>query len=197
MIAKIGALAIALLLAVTAGARASDWTVLPAESKVEFAGMQMGVPTGGEFTAFASTISFDRGNLLDSSVRVVIDLDSIATPLPLIAQILTQEPWFDVANHPQGIFETREFIQLSYMQFEVRGLLTLRGVTQPVSFSFEFTTFGDDPERDGWLKAILLGEATVQRTAIGIGQGEWGATNIVADDVTVTVRLAAEKQTGP
>ena len=197
MNARIAALAAALMLAMTVGSQASEWAVLKPESKLEFAGLQMGVPTGGEFTAFTSTIAFDRDNLSASSVRVVIDLGSIATPLPLIAQILVQEPWFDIANHPQGIFEAGEFRQVTDMHYEANGMLTLRGVTLPVSFSFEFASYGKDPEQQGWLKAILLGEATMQRTAFGIGKGEWGATNIVADDVTVTVRLTAKKQIMP
>jgi len=197
MNARIAALAAALMLTMTAGSQASEWAVLKPESKLEFAGLQMGVPTGGEFTAFTSTIAFDRDNLSASSVRVVIDLGSMATPLPLIAQILVQEPWFDIANHPQGVFEAVEFRQVTDMNYEANGMLTLRGVTRPVSFSFEFTSYGKDPEQQGWLKAILLGEATMQRTAFGIGKGEWGATNIVADDVTVTVRLTAKKQIVP
>ena len=197
MIAKPAALAAALLLAVTGTARASEWTVLMAESQVEFTGVQMGIPISGEFTAFTSTIAFDRDNILAGWVRVAIDLESLSTPLPLIAQILVQEPWFDIANHPRGIFEAREFSQVTDMHYLAKGSLTLRGVTQPVTFAFKFISYGKDPGRHGWLKAVLLGEATVQRTAFGIGQGEWGATNIVSDDVTVNVYLSAKKQLAP
>ena len=197
MTIRIAALAMAAFLAMTAELRAADWTMLPAESKVEFTGVQMGVPTGGEFSSFTSAIAFDRDDLAASSVRVVIELDSMATPLPLVAQILAQEPWFDIANFPQAVFEAGEFQQLSESGFAARGTLTLRGVTQPVSFTFAFTEYGADPARDGWLKVVMEGETVVQRTAFGIGQGEWGAIDIVADDVTVKVRLAAETQAAP
>jgi polyisoprenoid-binding protein YceI len=198
MIRYMAAAAIVILaLAATHAARAADWTVLPAESRIEFAGVQMGVPTGGEFNSFAADIAFDRDDLAASEVRVVIELDSMATPLPLIAQILAQEPWFDIANHPQAIFAAGEFERLDDSHYLARGTLTLRGVTQPVAVAFEFSAYGPDPEREGWLKAALTGEAVVQRTAFGIGQGEWGATDIVADDVTVTLRLVAETKAAP
>ena len=197
MTRKIAALGIEALLTVIASAPAAAWTVLPEESKVEFIGVQMGVPTRGEFTSFTSTIAFDRDNLAASSVTVVIDLGSITSPVPLVADILAQEPWFNTARFPHARFEAGAFRRLAGMRFEASGTLALRGVSQPISLTFEFTEYGPNPDKAGWDKAVMEGETTVRRTAFGVGHGEWGATNIVADDVVINVRLSAEQKSAP
>ena len=38
----------------------------------------------------------------------------------------------------------------------------------------------------------MVGEATLQRTAYGVGQGEWETTDVVADDGQVSLREAIE-----
>ena len=194
---KVVSLGVVALLALVADVRAANWTVIPEESKVEFTGVQMGVPTRGEFTSLTSAIEFDRDDLAASSVRVVIDLNSVSTSYALVAKTLGQEPWFNIAQFPQATFEASEYRPLDDVRFEAHGTLTLRGVSRPISFTFEFKEYGPNPDKAGWVKAVMDGETTVQRTAFGVGQGEWGATNVVADDVVIKVHLSAERESAP
>ena len=167
------------------------------ESKIEFSGVQMGVPTGAEFTSFSSEIDFDRDDLAAGAVKVVIDLDSVTASYPVLAQVLRQEPWFNVAEFPRATFEATDVSALGEDSFEARGTLTLRGVTQPSSLTFSFLTYGPNPDKAGWAKAVMNGETTLQRTAFEVGQGEWGATDIVADEVTIKVHFSAERPIAP
>jgi len=185
----------ALLLMGTTTAGAASWDVIEEESRVEFSGTQMGVPTSGEFQSFTSEIDFDIAALTESTVSVVIDLTSVTTPYPVLAQVLKQEPWFNVADFPDATIMINNISKAEDNQFSAAGTLTLRGITQPLEFAFSFTTFGPDPDRAGWFRAVMMGETTVQRTAFGVGQGEWGDTSIVADDVIIRVQLTAEQLT--
>ena len=185
------------LLASAMDANAARWEVIQDASTIEFTGVQMGVPTKAEFSSFASEIEFDRDDLSTSAVTVTIELDSVTASYPVLAEVLRQEPWFNVAEYPEAKFEAHRFSEIDNDTFAAEGSLTLRGVTQPVVFTFTFQTYGPHPEKAGWVLAILDGEATVQRTAFGVGQGEWGSTSVVADEVNILVHLSAEHQLAP
>lgn len=166
-------------------------------SSIEFTGVQMGVPTQAAFATFTSKIEFDRDDLPSSAIKVVIDLASVSASYPVLAQVLRQEPWFNVAEFPEATFEASQFSSLGADKFAAQGSLTLRGVTQPVTFTFVFQTYGPHPDKAGWAMAVVDGEATVQRTDFGVGQGEWGSTSVVADEVKIAVHLSAERQIAP
>jgi polyisoprenoid-binding protein YceI len=185
----------ALLLIAAEPADAASWNVIEDESRVEFSGNQMGVPTTGEFQSFTSEIDFDIAALTESTVSVVIDVTSVTAPYPVLAQVLKQEPWFNVADFPNATITISNISKVEDDQFNAAGTLTLRGITQPLDFAFSFTAFGPDPDRAGWSRAVMTGETTVQRTTFGVGQGEWGDTSIVADDVIIRVQLTAEQLT--
>lgn len=176
-------LATALLFAQSAFA--TSWQIQPADSKLNFAGKQMGSTTRGEFTAYSGDISFDPNKPETGKVNILIDVNSMKTPSPVIAQYLLTDAWFAPTEFPQATFVT-DSIRAEGDDYIAEGHLTLRGQTVPVTLPFEFTTDGHT--------ATVQGKTTLQRTAFGIGQGEWGATDIVADEVEVTLDLRLRKK---
>lgn len=168
----------ALLLAQTALAK--NWDIQPTESKLTFAGKQMGSTTRGEFTAYKGTINFNPNKPADAKIAVTVDVNSIKTPSPIIAQYLLTEEWFAPKEYPDATFVV-DSVKAEGDDFVAIGKLTLRGQTVPVTLPFEFTTDGHT--------ATVQGKTTLKRTAFGIGQGQWGATDIVADDVEVGLDL--------
>ncbi len=70
-------------------------------------------------------------------------------------------------------------------RYEARGTLTLRGVTKPMVVRFSPGISGDT--------AAMEGTATVPRTAFRVGQGEWAATDQIADAVAVTIAIRAKR----
>lgn len=186
-----------MLIASATDAQAARWSTIQDASAIEFTGVQMGVPTRAQFSSFASEIDFDRDDLSASAVKVVIDLASVTASYPVLAQVLRQEPWFDVAEFPQATFEAHQFSSVGGDKYTAQGDLTLRGVTRPVTLTFVFQAYGPHPKKTGWARAVMDGEATVQRTDFGVGQGEWGSTSVVADEVKIAVHLSAERQIAP
>lgn len=159
---------------------AANWQIDSTASKLAFAGKQMGSTTRGEFTAYKGNIAFNPDNPTEGKIQVTVDINSIKTPSPVIAQYLLTDAWFAPAEFPEATFVT-ESIRADGEDFIAEGSLTLRGKTAPISLPFAFTT-------DGYT-ATVQGKTTVKRTAFGIGQGEWGATDIVADDVEVSLDM--------
>jgi polyisoprenoid-binding protein YceI len=66
------------------------------------------------------------------------------------------------------------------------GKLTLRGVTKPADLPFRLKIDGD--------KARMSGVTSLDRTAFGVGQGEWKATDQIPAKVKVSVQIAATRR---
>ena len=164
-----------------AGGAATAWQLDPARCSLAFRATQAGAEFEGQFKRFTATIQFDPGDLAGSAFDVGIDIASAAT-LESERDALLQGPdWFAVRQFPQARFTATRFRQAG-AGFAADGTLALRGVSRPVSLAFAFT-----PGSAG--RATLAGTAVVRRLDFGVGQGEWQATEWIADEVKVVFTL--------
>jgi len=65
------------------------------------------------------------------------------------------------------------------------GTLNLRGVSKPIDLPFKLKIVGD--------RAQMSGEASLDRTLFGVGQGEFTSTDQVPAKVAVRVELTAKR----
>ena len=93
--------------------------------------------------------------------------------------------WFDTANHPKAVFRATKFLKTGADRYVAKGALSLRGVTKPLDLPFRLTITGD--------KAHVTGEASLDRTVFGVGQGEFTATDQIPGKVSVRVDLTATR----
>ena len=177
-------------------ASAGPWTVDTDASAIEYSYTWSGVAAGGDFGAFEADINFDKTDLANSSVRVVIDMSSVSAAYNQVPTELVKPDWFDVAQFPEAAFESASFTANDDGSFVASGTLTMRGITQPSELRFRFDSYGPAPDKPNTLLAVMQGETTISRTAYGVGQGSWAATDTLADEVVVKVKVAAEKVTG-
>ena len=98
---------------------------------------------------------------------------------------------FDAASFPTARFEAPDIVE-SEDAFEALGSLTLRDVTQAVALSFTLSVADhpDDPARC----APMRSARSRSSGSIGVGQGQWTDTSVVADEVVIRIhpRLAVE-----
>ena len=175
-------LALSLLLFAAGGASATDWKVIPAGSSLRFAGVAQGEAFDGRFPQFDARIAFDPaqpGGRFD----VEIDLASADTRNAERDDALDQADFFDVARTPKATYTATEFVAKGDA-FEAHGTLTLRGVSKPVTLVFTFT-----PSAAG---ATLEGQATLDRSAFGVGGGDWADPELVANEVKVSTTLVLQ-----
>jgi len=169
-----------LSLLVAAPALAGGWTVDRAQSSLRFSGNAQGEAFEGRFAKFDAGIAFDPADLPGSKFDVTIDLDSADTQNEERDGTLKQSDFFDVASHPRATFVATEFARTA-SGYEARGTLTLRGVARPVTLAFTWTAAGDG--------AQLNGRATLDRSAFGVGGGDWADPELIANEVEVTTAL--------
>lgn len=188
-----------MVMATTSPVRAQDvpsWHIIPAESTLEFEGLQMGAPFQGHFNEFNGTIQFDAARLSDSKANITIDLGSVDAGSADRDSNLKMKDWFNVAAFPDARFVTTGFEKgLAANQYVARGNLTIRDVTLPVVLPFTLDIAKND---SGVNIATMQGETAINRLDFGVGQGQWSDTKSVGNQVKLRIKLkASEKQASP
>jgi polyisoprenoid-binding protein YceI len=168
---------------------AADYVLDAARSSLRFQFTQAGAASRGAFRKFAASLHFDDDRLTASRLDVTIDVKSVDTGDEERDNILRGPELFDVAAFPQARFKASKMARVSAGRYEAHGKLTIRDVTRDlvVPFGFRSTT------EKGVAVGYMTGRATIKRLDFGVGQGEWQATDQVANavDVSFNLRLTA------
>lgn len=172
---------------------APAWRVDPAASRIAFAGVYSGRPFSGTFKAWTADIRFDPAAPAATRVRVVVEAGSAATGDSYFDSSLKDGDWFDVARHPEAVFEVNEGVeQTGPGAYEATGLLTLKGETFPLRLPFRLDISGD--------AARMTAAVTLKRLDLNIGRGVTAApsdgTDWVSGDIEVTIEVAAARIAG-
>ena len=145
-------------------------------------------------TATRTTVwTIDNANVANSSVDVTIDATSVDTRDEKRDGHLKSADFFDVENHPTIEFRSTG-ARIEDGDFLVDGDLTIRGITKPVTFDFDFGGFGSDPW--GNYKAGATAKTVINREDFGL---TWNAALetggvLVGKDVTITLDLQGALQ---
>lgn len=172
------------------GYRVGTWTIDPTHSEVGFSVRHLAISkVKGKFENFDAT--FVTGdNPLDTTVQASAE----------VASVNTNEKNRDGHLRTGDFFAAEEFPQLTFVStsareengdFIVDGDLTMRGVTKPVSFNFEFGGFGEDAY--GNYKAGFTATTVVKREDFGL---TWNAPLekgglLLGSDVTISIDVQA------
>jgi polyisoprenoid-binding protein YceI len=164
-------------------ARAADWKMDPAGSKLEFIATFEKTPAPGVFKEFDTRLRFDPAQPAGGSLDVTVKVTSADMNIPDANKEIRGKDWFDYAGFPQAEFHSTDLRRAQGNRYVARGTLSLKGVKQAVEVPF---TWSGDANR-----ASMEGELTLKRGTFGIGTGEWAATNVIGSDVKVkfTVKL--------
>lgn len=156
----------------------------PNQSHLKATFTQFNVPVTGEFTQFSGTVNFDETEPGKTTANLSVVTSSYDLGDDMYNQEVAGKDWFDSANHPSAQFVLQS-VQASGNQYQATGQLTLRGVTKSVQFPAKLQ------QTD---KAYLFtGVAEIKRLDYGVGQGDWGDTALVNDEVQIDFKLVLPK----
>jgi cytochrome b561/polyisoprenoid-binding protein YceI len=139
----------------------------------------------GRFGDWTADIRFSPKALDRSTVKVTIDVVSAATGDAQRDEALPAPDWFDADNHAKATFSADRFEHTGKDRYVAHGTLTLRGVSKPVDLPFRLQIDKD--------KARVRGVTSLDRTAFGVGQGEWTSTDQIPAKVSVSIDLKARR----
>jgi len=132
--------------ALAAPALAAPWVVDKSHALVTFEVDHLGFSAvHGVFREFDARIDFDPEAVEDTRLRFVIDAASVDTFWEARDEHIRGEDFFDVANHPEIIFESTAVTPTGGETAEVTGDLTLIGETREVTFEAALNKLGPSP----------------------------------------------------
>jgi cytochrome b561/polyisoprenoid-binding protein YceI len=161
------------------------WAVAKS-STLSFSATWAGNAIEGQFKRWTADILFSPDALDRSKLTVSIDMGSAATGDDQRDSSLPSGDFFDAATHPKATYTASKFRKTGEGKFVADGTLELRGVKKPVSLPFTLKIDGDT--------ATARGVTTLDRTAFGVGQGEWASTDQIGGKVKVSFAITAKKK---
>jgi polyisoprenoid-binding protein YceI len=120
----------------------------------------------GSFETFEGSAELNFDEPSKSSATVSFDIDSIKTGQAQRDEHLRTNDFFDAPTFPKGTFVSTAANKIDDETFELVGDLTLKGVTNPVTITFEYTGSATDPYNN--VRQGFEGKATINRKDWGI-----------------------------
>ena len=161
-------------------------------SKVEWLGKKVvGGSHNGTVTVKSGHLDFSKGVV--SGGEIVVDMNSIVN-LDLkdpkwngkLVGHLKSADFFDVANHPTSTLKITSFKKISGDKYDLKGQLTLRGITKEVSTT---ATLKKDLKKNT-LKASMVIDRTLFDVKYGSGKFFKGlGDKMIADDIRIKATI--------
>jgi|CXWL01.1.fsa_nt_gi polyisoprenoid-binding protein YceI len=188
------ALALATLAAVPADAAPVTYTIDATHSNVGFRVRHLVSKVNGSFKSFDGTIVMDAENPAASSVTFTIKAASISTDNEQRDTHLKGDDFFAAEKFPELTFKSTAVKKLAGTDYEVKGNLTMRGVTKEITLPVSFLGEVKDPW--GNTKAGFSSSTTVNRKDYGINWNKAldNGGLLVSDDVEVSIELEVARK---
>ncbi len=184
------ALVAAMMLAPMAS-KAQAWAADPVHSTVMYTVRHMVTPMPGAFKKYSIDMTWDAAKPMEATVNATLDASSVKMGMDKLEGHLQSPDFFDVAKFPEWTFKSTSIAKGKSPKtggtgYVANGKLTVRGVTKDVAIPFVFLGVAESPYGK---KAGFTAEFTINRLDYGVGQGDWAATTVVANEVKINVML--------
>jgi polyisoprenoid-binding protein YceI len=166
----------------------TKWSLDPAHSEITFKVKHLMISNvKGEFRKFNVEVTGEDWKT--AKIKAVLDASSISTNDEGRDTHLKSADFFDVENSKEIVFNSTSFKQIEGDTFELKGDLTMKGVTKPVKLDVDFGGIGKDPWGNEKAGFSLSGK---------LNRKDWGLTwnaaletggMLVSDEVKISAEL--------
>lgn len=141
-------------------------------------------PTGKWFTN--GTLNLDETHPEKSSVKATIQVGDIVTGIPKLDEHLKSADFFDVQKFGTATFVSKKVVVTGKKTARVSGILTLHGVSKPVTLNVTLNQLGEHPITHK--KTVgFTATTTINRSAFGIDKYVPG----LSDEVPIHIESEA------
>ncbi len=164
----------------SAPAFSAERVLQAASSRISFSFQQMNVPADGSFRKFSGKIDFDAARPETSRIEISVDTASISVYEEADSEVV-KPAWLNTAAFPQARFVSKSIKALGNGHYQATGTLSIKGISRDVVVPFDYKEQG--------MNANVDGQFTLKRGDYKVGESEWSAFDIVANEVVVKFHL--------
>jgi len=171
------------------GLAAETYDIDLVHSSVVFRIKHLGISyVHGRFNGTTGSLVIDESDDKNNEIKVIVKSDSIDTYNPDRDKHLKSADFLDIEKHPEIIFESIYFIKKDDNLYDVKGELSLHGVTKIITVEAEHTGSGED---------MWGGFRTGFEASFKVSRSEFGIKSLpgaVGDLIKMTVSVEAVLQ---
>ena len=119
----------------------------------------------GRFNDFGGSFNWDKDNPQDASVNVIIKTASIDSNHAERDKHLREADFLNVEKYPEATFKSTQY-DGDATGGKLKGILTLHGVSKPLTINVKYIGEGDDPW--GGYRAGFEGHVSLRRADFGM-----------------------------
>lgn len=179
----------------TTEAIATKWAIDPAHSEIHFKVRHMMVSNvTGSFGQFEGSVESETDDFQGADIEFSADVASISTNNTDRDNHLKSDDFFNAEHYPKLSFKSTSFSKKSDGDYELKGDLTIRDVTKPVTLAVEYNGTAVDPY--GQTKAGFEISGKINRKDYNL---KWSAVTeagnvVVSDEVRLVLNVQLVKQ---
>lgn len=170
------------------------WSIDPSHSEIQFKVKHLVISTvTGSFGSFDATIESDDEDFEGADIKFSADINSISTGNEDRDKHLKSDDFFNVAEYPKLVFESKSLENTGDGTYKLTGDLTIRGNTKSVELAAEYGGTVVDPY--GNTKAGFDITGKINRKEFGL---TWSAVTeagsvVVSDEVKLMLNVQFTK----
>lgn len=179
-------------LALTFGAASAQttWSVDNSHSKLGFTVSHLTITdVDGFFRTYDGSVTSKSDDFVGATINFSVDPKTINTETEARDKHLQTDEFFDTEKHAKIDFKSTSFTKVSGKKYLLKGNLTIKGVTKPVTFDVVYNGTVKDPW--GNTKAGFKFTGAIKRTDFGVGK-PGGA--VVGEEVAINGALELKKE---
>ena len=173
-----------LFLVIAPSVFAQKYTPTDEGSKVHFTIKNFGVKTGGELSGLKGEILFFASDLPSCNLNVSVAASKIDTDNGSRDSHLKSGEYFDVEKYPDITITSTKIDKTNKTEsgfYYFTGILSMHGITKPVSFPFHIEKVNDD--------YLFTGDFDINRLDYGVGS----SSAVLSNTVHVSLSVLAKK----
>lgn len=193
MIARIALGLVVLCAARPGGAEPRLYEIDPQHLTLAFLAEHVGfAKVLGRFREAEGRFTFDEATGEISNVRVVVKTASVDTTVEPRDRHLKSADFLNVEKFPEMVFESKGATKLEGRKGELRGSLTLVGVTRQLVLSITWNKSAISPLPGKPYVAGMSARGSFRRSEFGMSYGV--ADALVGDDIELLIELEAHRR---
>jgi len=173
----------------------TKWVLDPMHSEVQFKVKHLVISTvSGFFKSFEGSLTTESDDFTNAQIEFSLDVNSVDTNQENRDAHLKGPEFFDAEQYPKITFKSTSFTKKDDEEYELKGDLTIKGVTKPVTLQVEHG--GSAADFYGNTKAGFDITGKINRKDFGLtwdGVTEAGSV-VVGEDIKLVISVQFAKQ---